>query len=127
MQKKGKEGTIFDPKIWDFFENWIIESGIRLRFNTATFYVEKRKIPPSGWREAFCQRMGLTVQNEETILHVVTNKPGKLKGADSILFRRYCLIFTDKHYVEGIDRVEMHEVKDQEKLLEGIQRKLKND
>lgn len=111
--------TIYDLDVQDQFENWLIESGIKVRFNTATYFIEMRK---RNNLYSFLRKIGLNVKDEITTLHIVTNRPGWLISINGSLINKYKEIFAG----QGIDNVIIHEVRDQDVLLRGIKRKIKD-
>lgn len=123
---KKVHGTIFDRNLSDYFENWIVESGIKMKFNTVSYYIEKQVLPkPTGLWDHFLQTICIRVPDTKNIMHVVTNMPGYLIGRGGHLIDKYVAIFTNPELVQGIDEVELHEVKAQENLWKGVKRKSK--
>jgi len=122
MKRTAIQATLYDPKIQHFFENWVIESNLKIKFNVATYYIESKK------RNKFILLLKMIgfkkIVDERRILRVLTNQPGYLHGKDGALFNRYRTIFTDKKHVRDIDDVVVIEVKDQERILKGVKRKI---
>lgn len=119
-------GTIYDRKLSDYFENWVVESGVKMKFNTVTYYIEKQVLPkPTGLWDHFLRSICLRVPDTKNIMHVVTNMPGALIGRSGHLIDKYTDIFTNPELVQGIDEVQLHEVKAQENLWKGVKRKTK--
>lgn len=111
--------TVYDEKVENQFENWLIESGLKIRFNTATYYIEIKK---RNLIYSLLKKFGLNVKDEIKTLHVVTNRPGYLIGYTGSIINKYKELLASQC---GIDDVIIHEIRCQDSLIRGIKRKIK--
>lgn len=111
--------TIYDPEIQEEFENWVIDSGIKIRFNTATYFIEDVLEYTAN---PILKLIGINKKKITRILHVVTNRPGFLIGECGKIINKYTEILARL----GIDEIKLHEIRCQDSLLRGIKRKIKN-
>ena len=112
-----KKPTIFDSGVQDHFEDWVIEAGVKIRFNTATYFMETKK---RNKVYSLLQKIGFNIKSEINIMHVVTNRPGYLIGKAGIIINKYEKLLSGF----GIDKVTIHEITSQDALLRGIKRKI---
>lgn len=110
--------TIYDSKLQNLFEDWIIESGLKIKFNVVTYLIETQRDPPS-----FLQKIGLTPHRERKVFRVLTNQVDILKGESGSLLTKYSQLFCEQFPL--LDDVIISEVKDQDRILKGVKRKLK--
>ena len=119
MSNNDHKGTIYDRKIQSVFEDWIIESGIKVRFKTITYYIESKL---SFFDSYILSLFGIFPKNNN-ILHIVTTDPDKFFGGDNHLLYKYKAKFLS----HNIKSIEIHQVKNQDHLLEGVIKKLKRN
>lgn len=110
--------TIYDEEVQEQFENWVIDAGIKIRFNTATYFIE---VKTEDVANPILKMAGFRKEKITKTLHVVTNRPGYLIGEGGKVINKYTEIFAGL----GIDTVALHEIRCQDSLLRGIKRKLK--
>lgn len=117
LKKRDTTETIYDPNVQHHFEDWLMEAGVKIRFNTATYFIEIKKM---NKMYTLLKKMGLISKDQINTLHIVTNRPGYLIGKAGIIINKYTEILR----CFGIDRIRIHEIRDQDVLLRGIKRKI---
>jgi hypothetical protein len=122
MMENVLAGTLYDPELQNYFEDWLLEAGLKIKFNVVTYYIENKKRPTIY---KILKRLGFDVNDEINTLIVVTNRPGVLIGKYGRLIGKYKLIFTNKRYVRGIDDVKIVEVRDPYRISIGIRAKIR--
>ena len=110
--------NLHDCIIQDQFENWLIDSGIKVRFNTATYFID---FVTEDITNPILKLFGFRKKKIILTLHVVTNRPGFLIGEAGSIINKYKKIFSEI----GIDIIKIHEVKDQGVLHRCVNRKIK--
>ena len=115
--------SIYSPytgyyEVQEVFEDWVIESGLKVRFNTATYFTKTRKL--------FCIKSILSLFKlakavEEKTLYVVTSQPGYLIGKGGVFVRKYEEIFKSL----GYSKVVILESRNQDQIVKGVRRKLR--
>lgn len=115
-----KRATIYDPLLQGLFEDWVLEADLKVKFNVATYYIETES-KKGGF--PFLRNTSKLNIKEKKILKVLTNQPGYLIGRSGEILKKYTNLI--KASLPEIDEVEVIEVKDQERILRGVKKKLR--
>lgn len=112
-----------DYTVSNIVEDWIVESGVKMKFNTITYYFETIPVYPKTLWDHLLQSIGVRKKKTKLIMHIVTNVPGYLIGRAGNIIDRYRSRLID--VVPDLDDIQLHEVKSPEDLWKRVKRKIK--